>query len=92
MSGISGLATIERGRSQAAEAAWGASARGNVLTATIENSVHLIGSPIKVSGDELEINSSLLDIGRVYTFEYLGSQMAVWKLPSGAVDLYEIVE
>ncbi|GAI52524.1 unnamed protein product, partial [marine sediment metagenome] len=30
--------------------------------------------------------------GKVYSFEYLGGQMVLWKLPSGAVDLFEIVE
>jgi len=48
--------------------------------------------PIAVEHDKLEIESSQLDIYRVYSFEYLGSQMVLWKLPSGAIDLFEIVE
>jgi hypothetical protein len=49
-------------------------------------------SPISVENDKLLIKSALLETGRVYSFEYFGSQMALWKLPSGAVDLFEIVE
>ena len=69
MSGISGLATRERRGSQVTRAAWGADSEENELTATIKGSAFLVGSPIKVSGDNLEISSSLLDIGRVYTFD-----------------------
>jgi len=47
---------------------------------------------VLVDGDRLEINSKLLDIGRVYTLQYLGSQMVLWKSPNGDIDLYEIIE
>lgn len=74
---------------------WGEEAREYVMmSAEIDDLEHgyLLGSPIVVDGDKLDIESGLLDIGRVHEFEYLGTKMALWKLPSGAVDLFEIIE
>lgn len=73
---------------------WGEEAREHEMTAEIEDKEYsyLLGSPIVVDGDKLDIESKLLDIGRVHEFEYLGTKMALWKLPSGAVDLFEIIE
>ncbi len=73
---------------------WGEEAREYVMSAEMEDLEHgyLLGSPIVVDGDKLDIESGLLDVGRVHEFEYLGTKMALWKLPSGAVDLFEIIE
>lgn len=84
--------TIEAKRRLAMEAVWGGEIAEYELTAEIEGEAILdLVSPIVVDGDKLEISSNLLDIGRVHLFEYLGSQMVLWKLPSGAIDLFEIV-
>lgn len=75
------------------EPAWGEPVSEYEMTAEIKGGdVFGLGSPIVVDGDKLEINSALLDVGRVYSFEYLGTQMVLWKLPNGAIDLYEVVE
>ena len=73
---------------------WGEEAREYEITAEKEDTEHssLLGSPIVVDGDRLEIESELLDVGRVHEFEYLGTKMVLWKLPSGAIDLFEIIE
>lgn len=87
------LATRERSKRSLTEPAWGGVVSEYELTAEIEEeSVSVPASPIIVDGDKLEIDSALLDVNRVYSFEYLGAQMALWKLPSGAIDLFEIVE
>lgn len=86
------FAVKERGGRPFAESAWGEGEGESELTAEIEESITAMAFPIVVDGDKLEINSALLDINRVYPFEYLGSQMVLWKLPSGAIDLFEIME
>jgi hypothetical protein len=48
--------------------------------------------PINVDGDKLEIDSAQLEIGRVYSFNYLGVEMVLWKLPDGTIDLFQIIE
>ena len=72
---------------------WGEADTQDVITGEIEygRGVPRHG-PVAVEHDKLEIESAQLDIGRVYQFEYLGSQMVLWKSPSGAIDLFEIVE
>ena len=57
-----------------------------------EEESYMLRSPIVVDGDKLEIESTLLDVGRIYEFEYLGTRMVLWKLASGAIDLFEIIE
>jgi len=89
MSSISGL-TLERRRYKVTETAWGQEAAEYIST-NIGEGIRL-KTPVRVENDKLEIDSALLDTGRVYQFEYLGSQMVLWKCPDGAVDLFEIVE
>jgi len=88
------LVRESKGRSitQTAREAWGEETRDYELTGEIKGEhVADLALPIVVEGDKLDINSSLLDVGRVYSFEYLGCQMVLWKLPDGAIDLYELV-
>lgn len=89
MSSISGL-TLERRRHEVTKTAWGQEV-GEYISTKIKEGVHP-RTPVRVENDKLEVDSALLDMGRVYSFEYLGSQMVLWKLPNGAVDLFEIVE
>jgi hypothetical protein len=49
-------------------------------------------SPVTVDDDGFEIDSNLLEVGKVYTFEFLDSQMVLWKQPNGDIDLYELIE
>ena len=84
-----------RGRERSKPAfEWGAADREDVMTDKITEYSRGVPQhrPVFVEGDKLEIESSQLDIDRVYPFEYLGSQMVLWKLPSGAIELFEIVE
>lgn len=92
MSGTSIDATIERSKRETTGAAWGAEASENSLTATMRGYFRVISPPIKVNGNELEIDSESMDIGRIYQFEYLDSQMVAWKATDGAIDLFEIIE
>ncbi len=48
--------------------------------------------PITVERNRFQIDSNHLEIGKIYRFEYLESQMVLWKNVDGSVDLYEIVE
>ena len=48
--------------------------------------------PVVVDGDRLEVDSSRLECGRVYSFDYLDSEMVLWKSEDGSVDIYQIVE
>lgn len=85
-------ALLERKRS-ASVAEWGEEVREYEMTAEIgDKESPVLRSPVSIDGDNLEIESGLLDVGRVYEFEYLGTKMALWKLPSGEVDLFEIIE
>lgn len=52
----------------------------------------IIKHPITVENSKLLIDSNHLDIGRIYRFEYLDSQMVLWKNADNSVDMYEIVE
>lgn len=71
---------------------WGETLAQDLMTDEIRSGDVGQPSPISVEHDKLQIESALLETGRVYSFEYLGSQMALWKLPSGTLDLFEIVE
>ena len=48
--------------------------------------------PVIVNGDKLEIDSAQLETERVYSFDYLGVKMVLWKLPDGTIDLFQIIE
>ncbi len=48
--------------------------------------------PINVDGDKLEIDSAELETERVYSFDYLGVKMVLWKLPDNTIDLFQIIE
>jgi hypothetical protein len=48
--------------------------------------------PVIVNGDKLEIDSAQLETERVYSFNYLGVKMVLWKLPDGTIDLFQVVE
>lgn len=49
-------------------------------------------SPITVEGDQLLVESSQLDVEKVYTFHYLDANMVLWKLPDGTIDLYQVLK
>jgi len=86
-------ATLERRRPSATEMVWGGDMDEHGIAGEIEGEATVDLTPsVLVDGDRLEINSKLLDIGRVYTLQYLGSQMVLWKSPNGDIDLYEIIE
>jgi hypothetical protein len=93
MSSVPALALAEKEQIETLPV-WGEEGREPEITAEIEDIEHgyLIGSPIFVDGEKLEIESSILDVGRVYEFEYLGTKMVLWKLRNGAVDLFELIE
>jgi hypothetical protein len=65
-------------------------AMDKVAEVTPKEYLAVSASPITVDGDRFEIDSNLLEVGKVYPFEFLGSQMVLWKLSDGAIDLYEI--
>jgi len=48
--------------------------------------------PVSVNGDKLEIDSAQLETERVYSFDYLGVRMVLWKLPDNTIDLFQIIE
>ena len=48
--------------------------------------------PVIVNGEKLEIDSAHLETERVYTFDYLGVKMVLWKLPDSTIDLFQIIE
>lgn len=93
MSSMPAPPLIKRREHLVEETKWGEVASVYEMTTEIEaGDADIPRSPIVVNRDTLEIDSASLDIGKVYSFEYLGGQMVLWKLPSGAVDLFEIVE
>ena len=51
-----------------------------------------ITHPVIVDGDKLEIDSAQLEIERVYSFDYLGVKMVLWKLPDNTIDLFQVIE
>lgn len=48
--------------------------------------------PVSVDGDRLEIDSARLETERVYSFDYLGVRMVLWKLPDNTIDLFQVIE
>ena len=48
--------------------------------------------PLSISEDKLEIDSNRLEIGRVYTFDFLDEKMVLWKSEDNTIDVYQIVE
>lgn len=92
MSSIPTAAVMEKER-RTPVTVWGEEVSEYEMTVKVgDEELRLPRSPISVDGDNLEIESGLLDVGRVYEFEYLGTKMVLWKLPSGAIDLFEIIE
>lgn len=92
MSSIPAPKLMEKER-MATVAVWGEEISEYAMTAEIgDEEPRVVGSPVIVDGDKLEIESALLDVGRIYEFEYLGTRMVLWKLSSGAIDLFEIIE
>ena len=47
---------------------------------------------VTVEGDSLEIDSTKLEVERVYPFDYLGTKMVLWKLPDNTIDIFQIIE
>ena len=47
---------------------------------------------VTVEGDSLEIDSTQLEVERVYPFDYLGTKMVLWKLPDNTIDIFQIIE
>jgi len=91
MSSIPALSLRER--KEKATAVWGKEVSEYDIVAEIGGEgTPALRSPVFIDGENLEIDSGLLEVGRVYDFEYLGTNMVLWKLPSGAVDLFEIIE
>ncbi len=48
--------------------------------------------PVRVDGGRLKVDSSQLEIGRVYPFSFLDAKMVLWKSNDNTVDIYQIVE
>jgi hypothetical protein len=83
-------ATLTKTREQLEpKADWGDSVLSYTL---ITHHAPVVTRPITVRGNTLEFESSLLEVARVYPFEYLGSQMVLWKMANGSVELYEVVD
>ena len=87
-------AILTRGKSAIKQNEWGSTTLSSYAgKAEIHNEeVIAIHKPIVVDGDELEIESSMLEVGKVYTFDYLGSHMILWKTDPEAIVLFEIVD
>ena len=67
--------------------------RNNVPTTEVEDIFTVTPLyPVTVEGDRLEIDSAQLEIERVYSFNYLGVKMVLWKSPDGTIDLFQIIE
>lgn len=47
--------------------------------------------PVRVSEDKLEIDSNRLEIGQVYHFQYLDTDMVLWKSKDNTVDIFQVV-
>lgn len=47
---------------------------------------------VTVEGDRLEIDSTQLEVERVYPFGYLGTKMVLWKLPDNTIDIFQVIE
>ena len=53
------------------------------------------GKPVQtiiVKGDKLQIDSTQLEVERVYRFKYLDINMIIWKLPDGTIELFRVSE
>jgi hypothetical protein len=48
--------------------------------------------PVTVERDRLEVDSTQLEVERVYPFDYLGAKMVLWKLPDNTIDIFQIIE
>ena len=48
--------------------------------------------PVVVEGDKLEVDSAQLEAERVYSFNYLGVKMVLWKSPDNTIDLFQVIE
>jgi len=48
--------------------------------------------PIVVRENKLEIDSRIIETERVYHFNFLDTDMVLWKLKDGTIDLYQVVE
>ena len=91
MSGI--LTSVVKEREERLGTVWGKEVSEYDMVVKIgDEELPVLRSPIVVDGNKLEIDSGLLDVGRIYEFEYLGTRMVLWKLASGAIDLFEIIE
>ena len=92
---MSSVASLPRRQNLRMEASWTvgeAQVQDDIVEEIQTENIFDAKYPISVDGGSLDINSSFLDIARVYPFDYLDSKMVLWKQPDGAIDLYEIVE
>jgi hypothetical protein len=80
---MSGIGVLERHQTTSGD--W-------VVEETPKEYLAVSASPVIVEGNRFEIDSNLLEVGKVYPFEFLGAQMVLWKLDDGSLDLYEITE
>ena len=46
---------------------------------------------INVVEDKLNIDSNMLEVNKVYDFEYLDAQMFLFKRDNGSIDIYQVV-
>ena len=54
--------------------------------------VELFRSAVTVRGDKLEIDSTQLEVERVYPFYYLGTKMVLWQSPDNTIDIFQVIE
>ena len=52
----------------------------------------LFSPVVTVKGDSLEIDSTRLEVERVYPFDYLGAKMVLWKSPDNTIDIFQLIE
>lgn len=66
--------------------------RGSVHVDVEDIPAITVTHPVTVDGDRLEIDSAQLETERVYSFDYLGVKMVLWKLPDNTIDLFQVIE
>ncbi|MCJ7631391.1 hypothetical protein MUP77_03170 [Candidatus Bathyarchaeota archaeon] len=52
----------------------------------------LFSPAVTVKGDSLEIDSTRLEVERVYPFDYLGVKLVLWKLSDNTIDIFQLIE
>jgi len=52
----------------------------------------LLGYPIDVQGDKLVVDSAMLELEKVYEFNYLDAHMILWRTANNAIEMFQVIE